>query len=307
MSVWVVVDGPVRSGLRYETLLVPALLLMVYLTVRTVDTLEKVEREQLFQGLILLGTAHSVIAIGQAAASLVAEAGIPRADSLLGNSNALGLVLVATATLTIRELTHHRVPLLFGALALQLLAVLATGSRIAIVAALLPLGWYWVAVATPRAKMLILPWGAAAAAVFAVRYAQSLPDQRLQLWTVALSRIRDHPAFGLGPTFRPYDLPMDQARPTTHAHDEVLQWTVDYGAVGLALGLSTLVLAVRSTSRRGAGERLVFAAGISLLAGGLTDFSLRITAVVVVAAALMTCALLPPRDVNVSQGCHQTR
>ena len=48
-----------------------------------------------------------------------------------------------------------------------------------------------------------------------------------------MSRFSEHPLIGSGPVLKVYRTPMA----TTHAHNELLQFAVDYGLVGLALGL----------------------------------------------------------------------
>jgi hypothetical protein len=175
---WLLVDGPLRSGLDLETVRVPILVVPVVLTVTVVRSLDGAQRALVLQGLIVVGTVHASIAAAQVARELASGMGmapLARAESLLGNANALGVVLVATAALCARELQRRRTPLLVAALMIQGIALLLTGSRLAMLAALVALGWYWMTQATWTAKALLAPWAAAAVAVLALRFAHSLP------------------------------------------------------------------------------------------------------------------------------------
>lgn len=163
----------------------------------------------------------------------------------MGNPNALGVILVATGCLTLRAALGRPSTLLFGGLALQAVAVLLTGSRLAIGIALCV-----VAVSGPRSgslrvKKVLLVWGLIAVAVFAFRVASSPPNPRPELWAAALSRLSEHPLIGNGPVLQVY-LATPPRQATTHAHNELLQFAVDYGLIGLALGLATLAAACRA-------------------------------------------------------------
>jgi hypothetical protein len=183
---WLLVDGPLRSGLDLETVRIPILVVLVVLTVNVVRSLDGAQRALVLRGLIVVGTVHASVAVAQVAArglaSGVGTAPLARAESLLGNANALGVVLVATAALSARELQRRRTPLLAAALIIQGVALLLTGSRLAMLAALVVLGWYWRTQATRSARALLACWATVAVAVLALRFAHSLPDQRLQLW-----------------------------------------------------------------------------------------------------------------------------
>jgi O-antigen ligase len=291
---WLITNGPLRWGLSLDTVRVPILVLAALITIRTVSLLDETQRARVLNGLVVLGTVHGSIAIaeiiwGFASGDLATP--LPRAESLLGNPNALGIVLVTTAVLTARELQRRLTPLLGAALAVQSIALLLTGSRLAILTALCVLGWYWMTQATWKTSMLLMPWVVLAVLVLALRFVQSLPDQRLLLWVAAAERIALSPITGHGPSAEVYDLPLADARPTTHAHNELLQFAVEYGFIGLVLATGTLILALRHLHRRWPGDRWLMVAAASLLAGGLTDFTLRITAITITSAALSAAAL----------------
>jgi O-Antigen ligase len=213
---------------------------------------------------------------------------------MLDNANALGIVLVATAALTARELQRTRAPLLGAALGVQAVALLLTASRLAILTALCVLGWYWTTRATRAARALLAPWAVMGLLVLAFRFVHSLPEQRLYLWAAAAERFALQPILGHGPIPRVYELPVAAAPPTTQAHNELLQWATEYGLVGLALAGGTLLLAFRRAHAARPRDGWLAAAALSLLASGLADFSLRVTAVTIMAAALAAIAFLPP-------------
>jgi O-antigen ligase len=296
---WLLVDGPLRSGLDFETVRAPILVVLVVMTVNVVRFLDSAQRALVLRGLIVVGTVHASMAVAEVARELASGLGaipLARADSLLGNANALGVVLVATSALSARELQRRRTPLLAAALAVQGVALLLTGSRLAMLAALVVFGWYWTTQATRMARALLAPWAAVAVVMLAFRFAHSLPDQRLQLWMAAAGRIALRPMTGHGPTPRVYEVPLVGATPTTHAHNEVLQWATEYGLIGLVLASGTLILALGRVRRTWPRDGWLLAAAASLLASGLTDFSLRITAVTIMSAAMTAAAMLPARQ-----------
>jgi O-antigen ligase len=296
LLIWVIVDGPLRLGVNLTTVRIPILILAVFLTVRTLTLLNEAQRAPILQGLIILGTIHGSIAITQTTPEFISGMNVtqlPRAESLLGNANALGVVLVATATLTLRELQRRRGKLLGVALAIQSIALLLTGSRLAILTGLCVLGWYWATKATWRTRALLLPWLIMASLVFALRFIHSMPEPRLYLWAAAVERIALQPVTGHGPAPEVYNHSLAAARLTAHAHNELLQWTAEYGFVGLLLVAGTVILALASTHSPGPRDGFLVAAAASLLASGLTDFSLRITAITITSAALATAAFVP--------------
>jgi O-antigen ligase len=212
-----------------------------------------------------------------------------RATALVGNPNALAVILVATGCLTLRAAIQRSSAWLVGGLVLQAVAVLLTGSRLAIGVALCVIAVYGLRHGSPRVKKLLLAWGLLAVAVFAFRVTSSPSNPRPELWAAALSRLSENPLIGNGPVLQIYFAhPPRQA--TTHAHNELLQFAVDYGLIGLTLGLATLATAV---SRLAAGRRAdpwVVAAGATLCASGLADYGLRITAIALLAAVTLAAA-----------------
>jgi O-antigen ligase len=293
---WLIIDGPLRSDLELETLRVPILLSIAYLAIRTVRFLDAAQRARILQGLVVLGTVHGSIAIAEIARHAASDGyttPLARADSLLDNPNALGVVLIATAALTARELQRTRTLLLGAALGVQAAALLLTASRLAILTALCVLGWYWTTKATWTARALLAPWAVAAVLVLALRFVHSTPEQRVYLWIAAAERITLQPILGHGPTSQVYDLPVAEAPPTTHVHNEVLQWATEYGLIGLALAAGTLLLAFRGVHGNWRRDGWLMAAATSLLASGLADFMLRVTAITIMSAALVAIAFLP--------------
>jgi O-antigen ligase len=293
---WLIIDGPLRSDLELETVRVPILLSIAYLAIRTVRFLDAAQRARILQGLVVLGTVHGSIAIAEIARHAASDGyttPLARADSLLDNPNALGVVLIATAALTARELQRTRTLLLGAAFGVQAAALLLTASRLAILTALCVLGWYWTTKATWTARALLAPWAVAAVLVLALRFVHSTPEQRVYLWIAAAERITLQPILGHGPTPQVYDLPVAEAPPTTHVHNEVLQWATEYGLIGLALAAGTLLLAFRGVHGNWRRDGWLMAAATSLLASGLADFMLRVTAITIMSAALVAIAFLP--------------
>ena len=127
-----------------------------------------------------------------------------RATSLVGNPNALGVILVATGCLTLREARRRPSKVLAGALALQAVALLLTASRLALAIALCVVAVCGLRSGSLRVKKLLLAWGLLAVAVFALRVASSPPDPRPELWAAAVSRFSEHPLIGSGPVLKVY-------------------------------------------------------------------------------------------------------
>ena len=296
---WLLATGPLRTGPTVESARVLLLVVVVVLTVRVARRLDLDERERLLTGLVVVGCLHAVVALAELAVALSGGPSYPpRAASLLGSPNGLGMLLVATSVLSAREVRRRGGFLPTAALLLQGCAIFATGSRTAlVVAASLLLGY---AVTRPGWRVRGLAAAAVVATIplFVWRLATEPPEQRLHLWRQALDRIADRPLLGEGPPVAAYDISAAGARVTTHAHNEVLQWGVEHGLVGIGLGLLVVGLALRSARPLGHGDRWVLVAAASLLAAGLTDFTLRITALTLVAAALAALAIVPGATVR---------
>jgi hypothetical protein len=297
LCVWLVVDGVLRTGLHDAVFRVPLLVLLVAVTARAVSHLAAPQREVIFRGLVVLGAIHAALAVTQTVVALVVRGpeAVGRADGLMPGPNALGVLLAATGALTARELERDRRPWQLAALVVQVAALLLTASRTALLAALAVLAWACFSRLGRGGRLLVLPWAVLALTVVAWRSAGA-PPERWYLWQAAIDEIGDHPIVGRGPAPQVFETGLPSARPTTHAHNELLQLAVEYGLVGLGLTVLAAVLAVRATAcRRGHGhDGWVIAATVPLLAGGGTDYSLRVPALTLVAAILGAAALRPP-------------
>ncbi len=288
---WLVILGPLRLGVSAETVRAPLLVVVATLTVMAVARLDAAHREVLVNGLVVLGCVHAVVVLGQVTVAVADQVPYPsRPDSLLGSATALGMLLVATSVLTARALARHGGWWFRAALLLQGAALVATGSRAAIVlAAALVVGY---AARRPSRALRFAAVGVVltGGAMVAWRLATEPVEQRPHLWRQALGRIAERPVLGSGPVPEAYEPSVPGARVTTHAHNELLQWAVDYGLVGLALGVLVVVLALRRRRGRtagwGPGDRWLQVAALTLPAAALVDFTLRITAITVAAAAL---------------------
>lgn len=292
---WLVADGPLRSDWTLGTVRMPLLVAITALTALVVHRMNGRERDTLVTGLVLVGCLQAVIALGEVVMWAVIEPSVsPRVGALLGSPNGLGMLLVATSVLTVRELDRRGGWLPVAALVLQGSALLATGSRTAILVASLLLVGYVATHAGWRRGMLAAAGLAVGIAVVAWRTVTERQD-RPGLWLEALRRIADQPLVGEGPASAPFLLASPGARITAHAHNEVLQWGVEYGLVGIVLGVVVLVLAIRSVRRPFGGDRWLQLAALALLVAGLTDFTLRITAITLTAAVLTTLAVTGSR------------
>lgn len=301
LETWLVVVGPVRSGLSLETARTPILAGVAYLTVVIVARLDGSQRVHVVRGLIVVGTAHAFLAISEVGGRWLASGEVPgvtvRAGALVGYANALGVVLIATAVLTVRELERRSTAWLGGALAVQAVGILATGSRLALLGALLLLAWYATTQASQRSSVPVIGWAVAALLVLGLRFVESAPT-RLHLWASAVRRIAERPVAGRGTQAQIFAIDVPDAQMTTHAHNELLQIGVEYGLVGLILLLATLAVAFQARAGRRPPDRWMAIAAIALAAGGLTDFTLRITVVLVVAATLATLAMTVAPQTN---------
>jgi O-antigen ligase len=294
MATWLVVAGPVRSGLSLETARTLILAGVAYLTVAVVARLDGRQRAHVVRGLIVLGTAHASLAIIEIGGRWLVSGELPvvqlRAEALVGYANALGIILIATAALTARELERRSTAWLVGALAVQAVGVLATGSRLSLLAALLLLAWSATQQTPRRISVPVVGWTIAAVSVLGLRFADSAPT-RLHLWASAVRRIVERPVMGRGTEAQIFAIDVPDAQMTTHAHNELLQIGVEYGLIGLILVLAALAVAYRASVRGRPPDRWMALAAIALAVGGLTDFTLRITVVLVITATLATLAM----------------
>ena len=197
LFVWLIVDGPMRVGLAIEAVRVPFLVLLIVLAASTVSRLDDRQIEAALLGVVAVGVVHAALAVAGSVVQLpsVIQGGdFDRATSLVGNPNALGVILVATGCLTLREARRRPSKVLAGALALQAVALLLTASRLALAIALCVVAVCGLRSGSLRVKKLLLAWGMLAVAVFALRVASSPPDPRPELWAAAVSRFFGTPA-----------------------------------------------------------------------------------------------------------------
>jgi O-antigen ligase len=288
---WLVVAGLLRTGLTLESARVPVLVVIAALTILVARQMNATQRDALVRGLIVIGCFQAIIALAELTGiAQVEPSAFRRTDALLGSPNGLGILLVASSVLTAREFDRRGGWLPVAALLLQGCALLSTGSRTAILVASVLLIVY-VASRAGWKRGILAASGLVIGAAVVIRRTLTEQEDRPQLWLEALRRIADSPLLGEGPASVPFALPTPSARITTHAHNELLQWGVEYGLIGIGLGLVVLVLAFRSVRQPFGGDRWIQFAAFALLAAGLTDFTLRITALTLAAAALVTLAV----------------
>jgi O-antigen ligase len=298
---WLVTVGLLRTGLTIETVRVPLLVVIAALTALVVRRMGARERDTLVTGLVVVGCLQSMIALVQLTVTVSIDLSVsPRASALLGSPNGLGMLLVATSVLTAREVERRGGWLPAAALLLQSCALLATGSRTAILIASILLVGYVATHAGWKRGLLAAAGFAVAVTVVIWRTATERHQDRPDLWQESLRRIADQPLLGEGPAPAPFTPAFPGARITTHAHNEFLQWGVEYGLVGIGLALVVVVLVLRSVRRPIGGDRWLQFAALALLISGLTDFTLRITALTLTAAALTALAMRGHRPVRVA-------
>jgi O-antigen ligase len=292
---WLIFVGLLRVGPQLTAVRVPILVLAAVLSVSTVRRFDLAQRAGFLHGTVILGTLHASIALAQSAAHVLSSDSVTaqsRAVGLLGNANALGIIVLATTCLTARELERERTPVTAYALALQAVAILVSGSRIAILLGLGVLSWHAIARGGWRTAIFASPWAILAMTILSLRFA-STPPTRLYLWSAAVHLIARHPLLGQGPGARVIAISLPAVNPTTHAHNEVLQLVLEYGLIGLVLGVVTVVVGLRSMRKHWSHDRWVMAGAVVLAASGLTDFTLRITAITVLTSALIAAARVP--------------
>jgi O-antigen ligase len=291
LLVWLVATGPARAGVTLESVRVPALVVVATLAVLVIARLPATDRETVTHGVIAIGCLQAVVALTEVLTSTASVLSAPpRADALLGSPNGLGMLLVATCVLTVRRIMTSGGWLPVAALVLQVCGLLATSSRTAIVIACALLVWYAATRGDWRVRSAAAVVAAVGSGLVLWRFTTEPVEQRPHLFLEALGRIADHPLWGAGPTGTPYSSSAPTARVTTHAHNELLQWGVEFGLVAVVLGLMAVVLALRAARRPVRPDPWVVVAALVVLAAGLIDFTLRITAMSVAAAVLATLA-----------------
>jgi hypothetical protein len=294
LELWLLVTAAGPSGeWTVETVRVPVLVLIVGLTVHIVGRLGPEQRELVAGSLIVIGSVHGAAAVVEFVLE-VASADPVRADGLLDNPNALGMLLVATGSSTLREIARSPSRSARLALVVQGVALLLTGSRWALLVCLLLVVPRAVRGASHRVLAVTGLWSGVALAI-AVRRLTVGGWDRLGLWRAALPEIAARPLAGRGAEPRLIDVPGWRVRPTTHVHNEVLQLAVEHGLVAIALVAVIAGLAVRALPDRPRDKWLTVAA-VALLSSGLIDFGLRVTAIALTTAAIAALAPGAPQD-----------
>lgn len=295
LGAWTVGVGLASTGDLAVALWMPWLLAMGALATVAADRLHAEGRAVALDGLVVVGAALGVSAVLDWAMGVGEGEHLPvRAATLMGYPNVAGVLLVATASVT---LYLHRVGRLsggpaIGLVTLMVVGVLATGSRLAL---LLTLAAIVLVAGRRRTRTSVVTASAVALPVVALlvqRFATS-STERLRLWADAVSQIAVHPVTGRGPTPVVLDSSLG-GKPTTHAHDEVLQVGVEYGVVGLGLALLVLVLVVAALRARRLVDPLLALACVAVASLALTDFALRTTAAALVLAVLVPFTWRPP-------------
>ncbi len=270
------------------------LLLLLLVTWAAADRLDADERLVLVGGVVVVGAVLAASAVTGWSVQALAGGGLAtRAPTLLGYENAAGALMVAS---TGGALHLHRERRLAGPLSgavcgLLGLGVLATGSRLALLVGLAGLAWWVWRRRTARVTIAGAVVAAPAVLVLVHRFATS-PDERLLLWASAWHGMASNPVTGRGPA--PVVLAgATGARPTTHAHNELLHVGLEYGVPGLVLACACLVAVAAGLVRRTAIDPALVVGCSALALLGLTDFALRFPAVSV-ALVVLAAATWPP-------------
>jgi hypothetical protein len=294
LVVWTAVVGLATAGPGTAALRLPVLVLLVAVAAVVVDRMSADERVVLLAGVVVIGVVVAVSAVLGWFSALAAGAELPiRAATLLGYPNAAGAVMLAAGAACVHLWRTGRVPRVWGCAGVGVLSagVLVTGSRLALGVALAGL-----VVAAWRARSR---WGVVAAAAAALpvvgllaqRFATS-QNERVYLWGAALREVVSGPVTGRGPA--PVLVPgLPDAKPTTHAHNELLQLGLEYGTVGMVLGLVCLGTVVALLVRRVVVDPVLLLGCAALGGLGLTDFALRFPAVALVLTVLVVSTWRP--------------
>ena len=192
----------------------------------------------------------------------------------LGNPDFVAAWLCATLPLTVCSHRHRRLPVWLPA-TLQLLAIFATGSRVFLVA--LPVAAAALALRRRRLEKFWLAGLPVAAAVLWLSPARPLDVTiagRLSLDRATAAHLLETPLTGFGPGAFPLQFARWQpltAGQVQHAHNDYLEFWIDYGPIGLAafLALSAWLL---SAAWRPDVDAAAWAGAAALLAIALVDF-----------------------------------
>jgi O-antigen ligase len=218
-----------------------------------------------------------------------------RVYGTLGNPDFVAAWLCATLPLYWDAFASgRRRALLWAGLALQVAGILATGSRVVLLAALAAVCVLWLMERRfAKAWLLALPLALAALWLSGARPLRLTIEGRWNLERVALLHWREIPPFGCGPgsfEVRFADWQVGWLRdhagdpngaalagPVDHAHNDFLELYVEYGPVGLGAFLAAGVgLALAGWRRAGASRPPpgAWAGATALLAVACVDFPL---------------------------------
>jgi O-antigen ligase len=221
-----------------------------------------------------------------------------RVYGTLGNPNFVGVLMAMTLPLTVATLSSAsddgRRRLAWAALALQAGALVATGSRGAVLGLAAAVAVYATLRWSRRVRI-----GLAAVALFAIvaiaispaRPIDTTAAGRLHLWRIVLPQVREAPLVGQGPGAVALRFPAWQrsaaregvrdrrfAGLTDHVHNDNLETLVERGLLGLTLLLAPLLVLAVTAARMPRPVAPVAAGAIAAVAAGaacaLVDFPL---------------------------------
>jgi putative inorganic carbon (hco3(-)) transporter len=221
-----------------------------------------------------------------------------RVFATLGNPNFVAAFLVALMPLTysLRTVFPRRRRVLSVVLIMDVLAVIATGSRATVLAFLAVVFWLTLLRHIRGWRWLLTAIGVAAAAVLVFAPARPVPVTfrgRAYIWQVAAPHLREHPLLGFGPGSFVAEYPdwekvrwgvgdmLSSAKvfagPEDHAHNDYLEFALENGISGLAGFLAVvatfLVFVLRRSHSSSENLTIGATAGIVvLLSIALVDF-----------------------------------
>ena len=221
-----------------------------------------------------------------------------RVYGTLGNPNFVGVLMAMSLPLTAAVHRQSTAPLRTrmweGALALQAVALVATGSRGAVLGLAAAIVTYASLRWSPRVRAALaalVVFGAGAIALSPARPIDTTIAGRLHLWRVAAPHAVERPVAGWGPgavTLRFGEWQRDAARAglrdprfagsTDHVHNDYLEALIDRGVPGLVSVLLPLALTILLVVRYARPVSPVLAGAAAAVAAGaacaLVDFPL---------------------------------